>query len=75
MHTYTLFGDRVFLPSACPQARIPPSAVLAVLPQAHAAESGVLELPPSAFDEYVALSARTQKTYESLFSVWAAKRR
>lgn len=66
MHTYTPLGPRVFLRAAVPEARIAPADVLRVLPAA-AADAGVLELPPRAYAEFVALSARTQEKYERLF--------
>ena len=73
VNTFTPFGDRLFLPSACPQARIASADVLAVLPTTVAEQSGVLELQPKAFAQFVELSTKMQRKYEMLFSAWSTK--
>ncbi len=75
--TFTPFGDRVFLPSACPQARILSSDILAVFPSSDKANtsSDMLELQPKAFSEFLELSSRMQKKYEKMFSMWSVKMR
>ena len=72
--TFTPFGDCLFLPSLCPQARIAPSDILAILPAPIAEQGGVLELQPKAFTKFVELNAKMQKKYEKLFDVWSARR-
>ncbi|KAI0731283.1 hypothetical protein C8Q76DRAFT_587633, partial [Earliella scabrosa] len=70
VYTYTPFGERVFLASPVPQARIASRDVLAILPTGDAPREptvGMLELPPNAFTEYMELSSRTQKRHEQLF--------
>ncbi len=70
MYTYTPFGERVFLASAVPQARIAARDILTIFPAdegARAPAAGMLELPPQAFWEYMELSARGQKRCEQLF--------
>ena len=70
MHTFTPLGNRVFLPSAVPQARISSSDILSIFPVSdHVSFSGgLLELPPKAHSEFVELSSRMQEKYERLFS-------
>ncbi|KAF9499417.1 hypothetical protein BDN71DRAFT_1442057 [Pleurotus eryngii] len=73
--TYTLFGDRVFLATDVPTARIQSSDVLTIFPTTDVfrqPDQGMLELPQQAFSEYLELSMRTQKRYESMWSAWAA---
>ena len=74
VNTFTPFGDRLFLPSSFPEARIASSDILAVLPAPVAEQGGVLELQPKAFTKFVELSAKMQKKYEKLFDVWSARR-
>ena len=52
----------------------PGSRVVGVLPAA-AADAGVLELPPRAYAEFVALSTQTQEKYERLFCQMAEQGR
>ncbi len=78
VHTYSPLGDRVFMPSApCPYARIAPRDVLAVLPLFSLCDrptAGVLVLPDVAWDQFLKLSAQTQKKHEKMFAAWASKR-
>ncbi|KAI0820367.1 hypothetical protein BC628DRAFT_1341674 [Trametes gibbosa] len=70
VYTYTPFGERVFLASDVPQARIAARDILTIFPAddgARAPTAGMLELPAQAFWEYVELSARTQKRHEQMF--------
>ncbi|KAI0629176.1 hypothetical protein C8Q77DRAFT_1220373 [Trametes polyzona] len=77
VYTYTPFGERVFLASDVPQARIAARDILTIFPEdegARAPTPGMLELPPQAFWEYVELSSRTQKRYEQMLAnAWSAK--
>ncbi|KAI0766564.1 hypothetical protein BD413DRAFT_146544 [Trametes elegans] len=78
VYTYTPFGERVFLASNVPQARISARDILTILPEddaVRAPAAGMLELPAQAFGEYMDLSARTQKRYEQLFDAHSAKPR
>ncbi|OBZ74205.1 hypothetical protein A0H81_05853 [Grifola frondosa] len=77
VYTFAPFGERVFLASAVPHARISSSDILTIFPSDDVVRSpakGMLELPQKAFSEFMELSGRTQKRYEDLFSVWAAKK-
>ncbi|RDX48260.1 hypothetical protein OH76DRAFT_1309398, partial [Lentinus brumalis] len=70
VYTYTPFGERVFLASPIPQARISSRDILTIFPTEESAcqpTTGMLELPPKAFSEYVELSSRTQQRHEQLF--------
>ncbi|KAI9066951.1 hypothetical protein FKP32DRAFT_1644832 [Trametes sanguinea] len=76
VYTYTPFGDRVFLASNVPQARIASRDILTIFPEEDGVReptAGMLELPPQAFYEFMELSSRTQKRYEQLFSAWSSK--
>ncbi|KAL0953513.1 hypothetical protein HGRIS_004737 [Hohenbuehelia grisea] len=70
VHTYTPFGERLFLASDVPKARIASSDILSVLPSniPCSAEHGMLELPPQAFFQYVELSSRARQRHETLWS-------
>ena len=73
VYTYTTFGERVFLASPVPQARISSRDILTIFPADDAPRqptTGMLELPPKAFFEYIELSSRTQQRHEQLFSAW-----
>ena len=75
VNTYVHFGHRTFLASDVPQARISPSDILTIFPTSDIIRrptKGMLELPAQAFAEFLELSARTQRKYEKLFSIWAA---
>ncbi|KAI0666749.1 hypothetical protein C8Q78DRAFT_1176302 [Trametes maxima] len=76
VYTYTPFGERVFLASAVPQARISARDILTIFPDGEGVyepTTGMLELPAQAFCEYMELSDRTQRRYEQLFSAWTPK--
>ncbi|KAH0582944.1 hypothetical protein J132_04584 [Termitomyces sp. J132] len=73
VHTYAPFGDRVFLSSPVPNARIVPSDILTIFPstdQVYVPEEGMLELPQQAFSEFMELNSRHQKRCESMWSAW-----
>ena len=75
MYTYAPFGERVFLASPVPRARIAARDVLAIFPaddDARRPAAGMLELPPKAFAEFVELSARTQRRHELLYCACAS---
>jgi len=73
VHTFTPLGNRVFLPSAVPEARIASADILSIFPAADqvGVAGGVLELPPKAYSEFVELSSHMQEKYERLFSTMA----
>lgn len=78
VYTYAPFGERVFLASPVPQARISSRDILTIFPTDDAPRkpvSGMLELAPQAFTEYMELSSRTQKRHEQLFNAWSTKPR
>lgn len=77
MHTYTPLGNRVFLASAVPQARISSTDILSIFPASDnvGAAGGMLELPPKAYSEFVELSSRMQAKYERLFCALAESRK
>ena len=77
VHTFTPLGNRVFLPSPVPQARISSSDILSIFPTSDKISfaSGMLELPPQAYSEYIELSSRMQEKYERLFAAMAETRR
>ncbi|RDB23544.1 hypothetical protein Hypma_009028 [Hypsizygus marmoreus] len=73
VHTYSPFGDRIFLASAVPKARIAPTDILTIFPasdNARVPAQGMLELPQQAFFEFKELSSRHQQKCESLWSAW-----
>jgi len=76
VHTYTPFGEGVFLATDVPSARIASSSILTVLPpleDSRLLTQGMLELPTKAFSQYIELTSRHQKRYESLWSSWVSK--
>ncbi|KIM44850.1 hypothetical protein M413DRAFT_442815 [Hebeloma cylindrosporum] len=76
VHTYTPFGEGVFLATDVPSARIASSDLLTVLPPLgdnRLLTQGMLELPNKAFSQYTELTARYQKRYENLWSSWVSK--
>jgi hypothetical protein len=71
VHTYSRFGDRVFVLSDIPVARIPPSDILSIFPltdEPRIPAKGMLELSPRAFAEFMELSGRNQLQYERLWT-------
>ncbi|PFH51032.1 hypothetical protein AMATHDRAFT_3422 [Amanita thiersii Skay4041] len=83
VHTYSPFGERVFLASAVPDARISASDVLTVLlpspstsyeydahldTQSQSFAMDMLELSPDAYAGYTKLCAKHQKNYERMWS-------
>jgi hypothetical protein len=76
VYTFTPFGDRVFLTSSVPRARISPTDILAIFPHhVHATSKDMIELPRQAWNEFVELTARNQKKYESMWRGWSANLR
>lgn len=77
VRTYTPFGQGVFLASEVPSARIASVDVLSMLPPLEDKEDllnqGMLELPQTAFSQYVELTSCHTKKYESLWSAWLSK--
>ena len=74
VHAYAPFGERIFIASNVPDARIPASDVLAVIASPGQAEAvhpvaqGMLELSYRAFSDYMKLSISHQKKYERMWS-------
>jgi hypothetical protein len=78
VYTYAPFGDRVFLATDSPHARISSSDVLTIFPTSDVVrtlDAGMLELPYQAFSEFNELNARNLSRKESLWSSCAAKLR
>lgn len=77
VHTFTPLGNRIFLPSDVPQARIARGDILSIFPSGDRVNfaGGMLELPPKAYAEYIELSSRMQEKYEKLFSAMAERPR
>ena len=76
VHTYSQFGNNVFLASDVPSARITSSSILTFLPPLEddrLLSQGMLELPKKAFSQYVELNCRHRKRYERLWSAWIDK--
>ncbi|KXN87653.1 hypothetical protein AN958_08290 [Leucoagaricus sp. SymC.cos] len=75
VQTYSPFGDRVFLASEVPEARIAASDVLSVFdaPTDMETTPGLIELPPRAFSEYLAYSERQQRQLQDMWCAWTAK--
>ncbi|KAF8972667.1 hypothetical protein BDZ97DRAFT_849768 [Flammula alnicola] len=76
VHTYAPFGEGVFLATDVPSARIASSDILTVLPPMEVDRlltQGMLELSKKEFSQYIELTSRHQKRYESLWSAWVSK--
>jgi len=76
VYTFLPFGDRVFLATDVPRARISSTDILAIFPATDIFSTptkGMLELPQQAFSEFMELSGRSQTRYENLWSAWTAK--
>jgi len=74
VYTYTPFGDRLFLASVVPQARIASSDLLAIFPF-RTPTTDMIELPEYAYKEFLELSARHQLKYENMWRTSKARRR
>ncbi|KIM82944.1 hypothetical protein PILCRDRAFT_819747 [Piloderma croceum F 1598] len=76
VYTFTPFGDRVFLTSSVPRARISSTDILAIFPHhVHATSKDMIELPGQAWNEFLELTARNQEKYESMWRGWSANLR
>jgi len=76
VHTYSQFGNNVFLASDVPSARITLASILTFLPPLEdnrLLSQGMFELPKKAFSQYIDLNYRHQKHYERLWSAWIDK--
>jgi len=76
VYTFIPFGDRVFLATEVPRARISSTDILTIFPTTDiftAPIKGMLELPQQAFSEFMEISCRTQTRYENLWSAWTTK--
>ncbi|KIM68010.1 hypothetical protein SCLCIDRAFT_1209392 [Scleroderma citrinum Foug A] len=74
VYTYVPFGDRLFLASAVPQARIASSDLLVTFPF-RTPTTDMIELPEYAYREFLELSARHQLKYENMWRTSKACRR
>ncbi|KAF8998540.1 hypothetical protein BDQ17DRAFT_1247578 [Cyathus striatus] len=78
VQTFAPFGERVFLASDVPHARVASSDILTILPlgdKSHITDNqGILELPQQSFSKFVELSTRQQKRCESLWKSWISRR-
>ncbi|TFK25579.1 hypothetical protein FA15DRAFT_668275 [Coprinopsis marcescibilis] len=78
VHTFSPFGEGIFLASEVPAARIASNDVLSVLSdeaaQEEAVDSGMLHLTEPAFSEYRKLSERNVKRHESLWKALVQRR-
>ncbi|KAH0836607.1 hypothetical protein J3R83DRAFT_8307, partial [Lanmaoa asiatica] len=72
VYTYTPFGDRLFLASSVPQARIAPSDLLIVFPF-RTPTSDMIELPAQAYQEFLKLSDRYRLKHENMWRRWKAR--
>ncbi|KAF9245290.1 hypothetical protein BU15DRAFT_41070 [Melanogaster broomeanus] len=72
VYTYTPFGERLFLASPVPQARIAPSDLLVVFPF-RTPTSDMIELPAQAYHEYLELNAKNQLKHENMWRRWKAR--
>ena len=71
VYTFAPFGERVFLATDTPHARISSSDVLTIFPSSdvfRTLDVGMLELPHQAFSEFNELSARNLCRKESLWA-------
>ncbi|KAG6331697.1 hypothetical protein ID866_7393 [Astraeus odoratus] len=74
VYTYVPFGDRVFLASPVPQARIASSDLLVLFPF-RTPTTDMIELPEQAYQKFLELSAKHRLKYENMWRGWKAKRR
>ncbi|KIK21655.1 hypothetical protein PISMIDRAFT_538383 [Pisolithus microcarpus 441] len=74
VYTYVPFGDRLFLASPVPYARIASSDVLAIFPF-RTPTTDMIELSEQAYRDFLGLSAKHQLKYENMWRRWKAKRR
>jgi hypothetical protein len=75
VHTFAPFGERVFLATDVPNARIAMSDILTIFPSTDVFRTpaqGMLELPQKAFSEFIELSSRNQLRYENMWNTWTA---
>ncbi|KAI0060990.1 hypothetical protein BV25DRAFT_821065 [Artomyces pyxidatus] len=76
VYTFTPFGDRTFLASSAPCARIASNDLLTIFPDTDIftmPARDVLELPPKAFGEFSELSQRNSKRHDSMWAAWKGK--
>ncbi|PBK99411.1 hypothetical protein ARMGADRAFT_1007961 [Armillaria gallica] len=75
VYTFMPFGERLFLETHVPKARIAPSDLLAIFPSSdvfHTPTQGMLQLPQKAFAEFTELTSWNQKRCEDLWCKWIA---
>jgi hypothetical protein len=72
VYTYTPFGERLFLASQVPQARIAQSDLLVTFPF-RTPTSDMIELPAQAYQEYLELSTKHQLKHENMWRRWKAR--
>ncbi|KAI0272464.1 hypothetical protein BC834DRAFT_817125 [Gloeopeniophorella convolvens] len=76
VYTFTPSGERTFLASDAPCARIDSNDLLAVFPDDDVCTipHDILELPPKAYDEFSELSSRRGgKRFDATWAAWKAK--
>ena len=74
VHTFVPFGQRTFLLSSVPQARIPPRDLLTIFCASDITaidSQGAVDLSSKAYAEFVELGRMMQEKYERMFSVWS----
>ena len=74
VHTFVPFGQRTFLLSSVPQARIPPRDLLTIFCASDITaidSQGAVDLSAKAYTEFVELGRMMQEKYERIFSVWS----
>lgn len=74
VYTYVPFGDRLFIASTVPQARIASSDLLAIFPF-RTPTTDMIELPENAYKEFLELSTKHQLKYEKMWRIRKAGRR
>ncbi|KAK0467264.1 uncharacterized protein EV420DRAFT_674892 [Desarmillaria tabescens] len=77
VYTFMPFGERLFLETHVPKARIASSDLLAIFPSSdafHTPTEGMLQLPQKAFAEFTELTSWNQKQCEDLWCKWIASK-
>ncbi|KAI6044250.1 hypothetical protein EDC04DRAFT_2561592 [Pisolithus marmoratus] len=73
VHTYVPFGDRLFLASPVPYARIASSDLLAIFPL-RTPTTDMIELSEQGYQEFLGLSTKHQLKYENMWRRSKARR-
>ncbi|KAH7882829.1 hypothetical protein F5I97DRAFT_1814918 [Phlebopus sp. FC_14] len=75
VYTYVPFGDRLFLASPVPKARIALSDLLTIFPFRCTVTLDMIELPVQAYQEFLEVNERHRLKYEDMWCRWKAKLR